>query len=531
MNGSAVTALSYPALSFEVYAPFLLLGLHSQLAVWLNVTAWAVGMVLLFGGLSRPLKPLVIILASVSVYIGYAVGGVTDALFVPFLVLVAKHWDDYPKKHGWGIVWQPLWLGLAMNIKQTPWILVPFLLIGIYHESVALGHHRWALWRPVATYALWTGVFFILPNIPFLWISPIAWLKGILMPLVSATVPSGQGLISLSMFLGWGGGSLTAYTVVSLSVLLGSIVLFAVLYARMKAWAFILPSLALFMATRSFGSYLVMLVPAALMALTTIRPMPVHAWTKTQRGIVIGIGTAMMGTFAWALGTQSPLKLTLMRVHTTGQLATIDQTTVRVTNRSHHVIRPHFTANNGGTLSAFWTPLQGPKVLRPGQTAIFHLAAPNFYAMPPLTGGFQMVAFTQYPKSVSHTASYVPTTWHVALDPNSVNKPVVTGHVLTFHAQLLNQMDRAVHVSGVRVYLGQIIYAQRGLQYGQAIVNNGYAGETPMSAVTNRQGQATFIVRNTSATPDPIYFEANLLNGADFYPYGYSQIVPVRFVK
>ena len=43
LNGQPVTALSYPALSFEAYLPLLALGVTTQAAVWVDVAAWALG--------------------------------------------------------------------------------------------------------------------------------------------------------------------------------------------------------------------------------------------------------------------------------------------------------------------------------------------------------------------------------------------------------------------------------------------------------------------------------------------------------
>jgi len=34
-----------------------------------------------------------------------------------------------------------------------------------------------------------------------------------------------------------------------------------------------------------------------------------------------------------------------------------------------------------------------------------------------------------------------------------------------------------------------------------------------------------------TAEPDPVSFEANLVSTSGFYPYGYSQIVPIRFER
>ncbi len=100
LNGQPVTSLSYPALSFLLYMPFLLAGWSSQLAVAINVLAWAIGIVLTFALLPRSLRPLAIVIGSFSVYISYAVGGVTDALFVPLLIGAVYKWDQFPRLRG-----------------------------------------------------------------------------------------------------------------------------------------------------------------------------------------------------------------------------------------------------------------------------------------------------------------------------------------------------------------------------------------------------------------------------------------------
>lgn len=529
LTGKPITALSYPAQSFLLYVPFMLMGWHTQLATGLNVLAWVVSFILLFWGLPKPVRPLAIVLASLSVYISYAVGGVTDALFVPFLILAAREWDRYPQKQGWSMLWSPLWFGMAMGIKQTPWVVWPFLLVGIAAEGRrAFGNWRAGL-RPALRYGIISASVFLIPNLPFIIANAGSWLKGILTPLIASTVPNGQGLITLSLFLHIGGGSLLAYTALSAVLLLGLWVVYLVTYPQLKLWTFIVPSVALFVATRSFGSYLVMLIPASVIAYLTIRPpetqvMTAKAWaTVGLSGLAVAVGLGA------ALGIPSPLAMQLVGLNTTGQLATVDQVNVAVTNRSDRTLAPHFTADLSGTMTAFWNRLAGPRALRPGQTAIYTLAAPNFYAQPPLTGGFQMVAFTAGDKTISHTGSYVPSTWHVALIPDAINHPVAYGNPITIRAEILNQMDQPVHAGDIPIYLGQIIYAQQGLQYGEAIINGGYAGETPMSSRTNNRGIATFTIRDVKQESNPVYFEANLVNNINYYPYGYSQIVPVRF--
>lgn len=542
LNGHPVTALSYPALSFLVYVPFLLLGWSTQLAVAVNVMAWVLGTVLAFVLLPRPLRPLAIVVGSFSVYVGYAVGGVTDALFVPLLVGAVYQWDRFARTSGWRAWRGPVLLGLAMAVKQTPWLVLPFLVMGIALDA-ATHHGRWASGvRTGSRYlAIALGTFLVV-NLPFIAWSPHAWLTGVLTPITANAVPAGQGLVELSLFLGIGGGSLTAYTLALGIAFLALFATYVAFYPRLRAWAVLLPSVILFFSSRSFGSYLVTLLPAVLVAAFTVAHAPSGdgGWAdllprlskriRRVRTWVVGIGAAAtLAAIALVLTSRPPLTVRITSVRTTGQLATVVRVGVSVTNRSSHAVRPTFSVESGGDLTAFWLRDRGPRRLAPGATARYTLLAPNFFAQPPITGGFQVVAFTQHPGTVSQSAAYTPTTWHVSLSPDAVSRVVPLDQPLVVHAQVLDRLDRPVDRSGVPIYLGQVIYDQQGLKFGQAIINGGQVGQTPVVAYTNAEGMATFTIRGTHASLDPVSFEANLVNSGQFYPYGYSSILPVRF--
>jgi len=92
-----------------------------------------------------------------------------------------------------------------------------------------------------------------------------------LTPIASHTVPAGQGLVGLSLYLGLGGGSLAAFTVALVVVFLALLVSFIVTYPALKPWAVLAPALVLFFSARSFGSYLVTLIPATIVAASTTR--------------------------------------------------------------------------------------------------------------------------------------------------------------------------------------------------------------------------------------------------------------------
>jgi len=528
LNGRPITTLSYPALAFEAYLPLLALGAATQAAVWIDVAAWAVSAIVLYAVLPRQLAPLAVIVLSLDVYIGYAVGGVTDFLFVPLLVGAAVGWDRFSTTRGPAAWRGPILIGLAMAVKQTPWLVVPFVVAGIVLESRRA--HGWGrAARDGLRYCGIAAVAFAVPNLPYLIDSPAAWLRGILTPMSSQAVPAGQGLISLSLSLPIGGGSLRAYNAAALIVLGAIFACYLATYPALKPAAFLIPSIVLFFATRSFGSYLVMLIPPAIAAAATVRrPSRIACW-RGWRWAVLGGAAASAVAISFALTIASPLTMSISSVRTTGQLATVEQVTLAVTNQTGRSVRPAFTVENGMTMTAFWRRARGPAVLGPHQRASYTIEAPSYFAMPSISNGFQVLAFSNGPPTVSKTGAYVASLWRVVLQPASIGHLVARGQQITVRAEIVNRLDEPMRVANVPVYLGQVIYGQRGLRFSETVVNQGLPGQTPVEALTNAAGVAIFTIHSPYAATEPVYFEANLVNPASFYPYGYSPILAVRF--
>jgi hypothetical protein len=355
----------------------------------------------------------------------------------------------------------------------------------------------------------------------------------VLTPFSAMAVPAGQGLINLSLSLPVGGGSLSAYTLAALVVLVAALACYVTAYPLLKPAAFLIPSVVLFFAARSFGSYLIMLIPPAIVAAaTTRRSAGVTCW-RYWKWVAAAGGIACGAAVAAALTAASPLAMSIQSVRTTGQLATVDQVNLAVTNNTGRSVRPSFTIEEGASMTAFWSRDAGPAELGPHQRASYTITAPSYFAMPSITSGFQVLAFAQSPSSVSRTRAYVPSTWRVVLDPASADQPVAPGGAITVQAEIVNRLDQPVQAANVPVYLGQVIYAQRGLQFSQAIINGSNPGATPVEAFTNAQGVATFTIRSpvgpVSYGAQPVYFEANLVKPVLAYPYGYSPILVVRF--
>jgi uncharacterized membrane protein len=528
LTGQPVTSLSYPALAFEAYLPMLAMGLTTQAATWMNVGAWALGAIVLFVVLPKRLSPLAASIASLDVYVGYAVGGVTDALYVPLLIGAAVSWDQFPSQRGRAAWRGPVLLGLAMAVKQTPWLVAPFVIAGIVLEARRYGRPA----RALACGARYAGIMlaaFLAPNLPYLLDAPGAWLRGVTTPLAATVVPTGQGLISLSLSLAFGGGSLRAYSIAAAVVMIVAIACFAAAYPVLKPAAFLLPSVVLFFATRSFGSYLVMLIPAAVAAAATTHTLPLAGCWRWWKAVAIS-GTALCAAaIAAALTAASPLAMSVVSVSTTGQLATVAQLTVLVTNHAGRAIQPSFTIEEGTTMTAFWRRVAGPQTLPAHHTARYTIEAPSYFAMPSISSGFQVLAFSDGPASVSRTGAYVASLWRVVLRPAALGAPVRAGQRITVRAEIVNRLDQPMRIAHLPVYLGQVIYAQRGLQFSEAIINGSQEGQTPVAARTNVNGVATFSISSPVGGSNPDYFEANLVQPSSGYPYGYSPILAVRF--
>ncbi len=525
-QGHPVTMLSYPSLSFLLYVPLMFFGFHAQAGEIMDISAWAVSIVLSVVYVKESWRTLVLVLGSLSAYIAYAVGGVTDALFLPFLICSIAYMSRFVEGRRWGFI-SPVMLGVAMAVKQTPWLVAPFLAVVVIRWSTDFAGPAKARARLVRFVAL-AGLGFGIWQLPFIVVDFHSWILGIMTPLRGSIVPSGQGLVALTLSFGVGGGGVEWLTVMSVLAMVGGLV-FLWFDWKSSAWmSFMLPSIALFFATRSFGSYFVSLIPTTMVALSQWpRYRAVRRSAVVVPVVAVSSGLILVSLGVWALSTP-PEQLKIVGIHTSGQLATVDSVTLQVANTGSKAITPVYTSEFLGSFTSPWTLLSGPRTIAPGSTGYVKLGSPNFPAQPSLLGGFQMAAFSGH--SISVTTVYKPELLHVALVPDAVDQSIKVNSPIVIRAELLNRFDQRIKEAGVPIYLGQVIYAQRGLVYSSASINKSSPGATPVEELTNASGVAIFRVVDSFAESNPVSFEANLVSSSGFYPYGYSQIVPIRFV-
>ncbi|HEV2426745.1 MAG TPA: hypothetical protein VGS61_00840, partial [Acidimicrobiales bacterium] len=413
VDGGHVASVSYPAGSFLLQAPLVALGLNHLSTDWLDLAAWVATALILYRALPLAIRWLSPLLLLTGAFAGTFADGGTDALFLPFLVLAVWRWDRFvdaarPRAMRW---LSPLALGVACSIKQSPWICVPFLLLGVAFEARAAGA---SAARAAARYGALTAAAFLTLNLPFIAWGPRAWWHGTLLPLFSPLVPDGQGLVTLALHGATRGVNLHELWLAAALVLVALVAVTALAYPAMKrVWLFLAP-VVLFVPGRSFSSYLLDFFPVALAAAVTTRPAPpVSGWRLPPRVSAAAVGVPLVGAVAasgWAL-TSAPLSLSVSRVTTEARHQAIRSITLSVTNNTDRPASPHYMFTlDGGHPAGFWlVDAPGGSVrIAPHATATVTISPPGWFWAPQYQEYWLVTAYTSTPAGVSTTR---PSQW------------------------------------------------------------------------------------------------------------------------
>lgn len=541
-NGVPVTALSYPAQSFLIYVPFLAINWTQNLAPLINIFAWGLTILLMFALVPRRMRPIALIFGGVSIWAQFAIGGVTDVLFMPLMVLAAYRWDRFGTSRMSYI--GPIMFGLAMGIKQNAWPTLPFLLIALcldeYRSSNDLGR---GVWRSVR-YLLVALAALLVPNLPYFISDPHAWIHGVLTPLFANMVPTGQGSISLSLYLHMGGGSVAAFTIAAVFVVLLLLGLFVGTYPLLRGGFFVLPALAFFFADRSNMNYFISLIPIGFIAAATVQHPPVRlrlpiggrgltawaeralslgGWVRSRRwGAAIWVLAALsVAAIVYSLSAPQPLRIKIARVQTTGPMTRIEQMWIRVTNTSGTTLKPSFDVLRNGYNSTFWRVVNHPKPLRPGATVEYALAAENGDSEPSVYGGFSVVGYADSPESFSVSSTYDPNLEHLLFTPSAVDQRIPAGEPFTVRVQVYRRSGGVLHRAGVKVQLSQRVWTDTGARTATSWIDCAKRGKHS-SAYTNSQGIAEFQVEGSKATRYPVTYTAQLFDTDAGYVYSDS---------
>lgn len=513
LNGHLVTHYSYPALPFEMARWAQMLGMTTQTPIILSAIAWVVSVVLLYLLLPPPWQMLSIILGSFSPLISSVVSGPIAVWALPFLIGAAFRWDTYSCR--WTDQWRPVLMGVAISLNQIAWLLMPFVMVGMAREQVVQNAGWKTILRTMVTYlSVSFGVFFA-TNLLFIGESPRLWIKGIFAPFVSPLIPEGQGLIVLTMLHGLGGGFLPGMTGLALAVYSSLVVLVWWKFRWVKPWIFVLPFVALFVATRSFLYYLAILIPVGVVAAVSGRRVGPE---ERAPGRASGIFSTKHIALAWGLGLltltggifsqRGPLAMSIQSVHRAGDLQRIQQVTMRVHNRSNRPMSPHFASVQQGKILGTWTVVSGPRPLPAHHSARYLLTAHTIADMPRIGQAFAIAGLTAHPNtmSVSSSQNIAPIRVHLAVRGVGVHGAVAAGQPVEMIAQITSRWGMPVSAPHVALALSQTYYSSRGRGIAQATINRGQPGQSPVVQYTNRQGRARFIVKDAVSSTIPVMF-------------------------
>jgi len=534
LTGARVIQVSYPALSFLVYLPFMWLGWTLDLAPGLEAIGWSLAVLLTFRLLPRSLRPAALILGSLGAWVSLASIGLTDLVFTPLLVIAAYRWDRFDARD-WRTFAGPVAMGLAMASKQTPWPILPFILAGLICDDHARAGLRAGAQR-AGRYLIVVLVTFLVPNLAFIVMSPSAWVTGTLSPLIHDLVPAGQGAIGFSLFLGLGGGSLFAITLLSLLVLILLLVVYIGAFPLLKAATFVLPAIAYFFAVRSYAIYLVSLVPPGLVGAATMLPPATASgpnwrarWVRSREWLYASAGLAAVtvAVAVYALAAGGPLGVRIVDVQARGSYHLAQRIVVRVTNHSGSAASPAFTLQTASGVTTFWHIWSGPRSLPAGATAQYTLLSPNAVSELSALYGLRVVALLASPGSVSVSNLYAPPQWHVGFNPQSFADVFRPGRTLHVRLQLLSDLDGILRRPGVPIRITQ----SPGGRDGIASLNGNPAGASA-TVLTDPDGAATLTIVGLRASSLPVLINAQPPNRMDGYitaPLGPGGPLEVRF--
>jgi uncharacterized membrane protein len=254
-NGGLVSTLNYPALQVLLFLPVVWLGLHDARVVVYIFEIASVLVVYLWAPKEIRAIAIIPLFAGSDLAINFTAGSVTDFLWVLPLVLMVVY-IDRPAIAG-------MLFGLASAIKQTPWILAPFLLVW-YLRSNQISQMKGRL-KPTVVFASAALAAFIIPNLYFILDNFGAWYSGVVTPAFGNLVVLSQGLSLITLAAGIPLPP-TFYLIATLSVAVALLVCYFTYFEKLAltVWAF--PAIVLWFSYRGLQNYFVFWTPLLVMS-------------------------------------------------------------------------------------------------------------------------------------------------------------------------------------------------------------------------------------------------------------------------
>lgn len=500
-DGHLVTTLSYPALAFEIYYPFLLLGWTTQLAIVTNVALWILTILLIYCWLPRSAKPLALVVALFPLYLNYVISGFAVVIALPLVVWAARRLPDERRdlRHWYG---SAVLLGFAAAVNQWVWVLLPFVWAAhLIAPSPLAATKRWRWGRVLIHSGLTLGAF-ALPNLPFILRNFPAWWHGVLYPLIAPLVPAGQGWTEVALS---GIGNVgTWHQTTVFAIFTGMLILYARYANAWESLTFVIPGVVLFWASRSFSLYWMLGVVPSLTLYAS--GQVAYPGRKELRAFGAGVVTLVSVALVSSLLVPGiPARLQVVNWSQGGPDAYINAVTVRLHNiGSYPMVLPTLFLSTSTGLMGTWHPNK-PNVhlIPPRATRQLTLTSSQFDAMLPPGSPFRIVAVSATGATIASSIVQPPVV-HLTIQATRMHQ------TLTIRVSMRGLWDQPLHEAGARIALSQVIDTPSGILPGTATINHAPPGQSPVVARTNRNGVATFGIRLLTIK-QVVTFQANLL--------------------
>ncbi|MDJ0766103.1 MAG: tetratricopeptide repeat protein [Myxococcota bacterium] len=370
VDGDLSGRVAYPAGSVLLVVPFLWLGVPSDLIYPLFFVA---ALAVLYFGVRPSVRPLILVpFIAEQEFIHYCFGGVTDPVWMFFLVMMIRDWPRLGRR--------AIWYGLAAAYKHQPWVMIPFLLIRIYCETQ--GETRLKMVGISRFIAISSAVFLAI-NVPFIIWDPAAWFYGVTEPVRASMITFGEGLSTLTMT-----GAIVIPKVAYTAMMLGVLGLCCWVYARhishLREFLWIAPALALWFANRSLTSYWyfnALPLAYALFRNRSLVDLPLLSTSRLRLTLVpvFVVLAGIVATVTW-YGTRTPVLRPQIQYPILTEGAGGSLIKLWVENLTDQEIEPRFTVQSVALQPMFWSIMSGPRILGPGQTRLFEITRPASFA-------------------------------------------------------------------------------------------------------------------------------------------------------
>ena len=257
-DGSMVSNLSYPALSFLVFLPQRLLGISNiSLTV---VVFFALSMLILVREGPPWLFTVTITVLFFNQYlVTNSVFGNIDFVWIFLLLLGMGYW------YRGQLLPAAFVVGLAFAVKPIVWFIGPYVAIWLWKVPEQFGRTRYS----AITLSLVAGfIGFFLPNLPFILDAPSAWLFDVLSA-AGSRVPfrtRGTG-ISLFAFANIVNIPTVGFRILLSGVLVSTLGLYYRYFESVKWVAWVMPAFLLWFNDRSLFNYFITFAPIAYYAI------------------------------------------------------------------------------------------------------------------------------------------------------------------------------------------------------------------------------------------------------------------------